>query len=104
MLHQEKELPDDSRSILNFINFTDQMAAAKKQSFLQYLYESKSSPTVNESPGFTNDYKFGISLTLKEPSFLDPSFSRGEGSGFAPKILETDRNRGNIMCGILVHS
>ena len=38
------------------------MAAAKKQCFLRFLYWTESSPTVIQSPGFTNDYKFGISI------------------------------------------
>ena len=38
------------------------MAAAKKQCFLCFLYWTESSPTVIESPRFTNDYKFGISV------------------------------------------
>ena len=35
------------------------MAAAKKQCFLRL---TESSPTVIQSPRFTNDYKFGISV------------------------------------------
>ena len=38
------------------------MAAAKKQCFLRFLYWTESSPTFIQSPRFTNDYKFGISL------------------------------------------
>ena len=38
------------------------MAAAKKQCFLPFLYWTESSPTVFQSPRFTNDYKFGISV------------------------------------------
>ena len=38
------------------------MAAAKKQSFLRFLYLTESSPTVIQSPQFTNDNKFGISV------------------------------------------
>ena len=38
------------------------MAAAKKQYFLRFLYWTESSPTVIQSPGFTNDFKFGISI------------------------------------------
>ena len=38
------------------------MAASKKQCFLAFLYWTESSPTVIQSPGFTNDYKFRISL------------------------------------------
>ena len=38
------------------------MAAAKKQCFLRFLYWTESSPTVIQSPKFTNDYKFGISV------------------------------------------
>ena len=36
------------------------MAAAKKQYFFRFLYWTESSPTVIQSPRFTNDYKFGI--------------------------------------------
>ena len=38
------------------------MAAAKKQWFLRFLYWTESSPTVIQGLGFTNDYKFGISV------------------------------------------
>ena len=38
------------------------MAAARKQGFLSFLYWTESSPTVIQSPGFTNDYKVGISV------------------------------------------
>ena len=38
------------------------MAAAKKQCFSHFLYWTESSPTVIQSPGFTNDYKLGISV------------------------------------------
>ena len=38
------------------------MAAAKKQCFLLFPYWTESSPTVIQSPRFTNDYKFGISV------------------------------------------
>ena len=38
------------------------MAAAKKQCFLRFLYWTDSSPTVIQSPRFTNDYEFGISV------------------------------------------
>ena len=36
------------------------MAAAKKQCFLRFLYCTECSPTVIQSPRFTNDYKFSI--------------------------------------------
>ena len=39
------------------------MAAAKKQCFLRFLYWNESSPTVIQSPRFTNDYKFSISVS-----------------------------------------
>ena len=32
------------------------MAAAKKKRFLRFLYWTESSPTVIQSPRFTNDY------------------------------------------------
>ena len=38
------------------------MAATKKQCFLLFLYSTESSPTVFQSQGFTNDYKFYISV------------------------------------------
>ena len=36
------------------------MVAAKKQCLLRFLYWTESSPTVIQSPRFSNDYKFGI--------------------------------------------
>ena len=39
------------------------MAAAKKQCFLWFLYLTESSPPVIQSQRFTNDYKFGISVS-----------------------------------------
>ena len=39
------------------------MAAAKKQCFMRFLCWTESSPTVIQSPGFTNDYKFCISVS-----------------------------------------
>ena len=38
------------------------MAATKKQCFFAFLYWTESSPTAIQSPGFTNDYKFCISV------------------------------------------
>ena len=38
------------------------MAAVKKQCFLRFLYWTETSCTVIQSPRFTNDYKFGISV------------------------------------------
>ena len=38
------------------------MAAAKKQCFFVFLYWTESSPIINQSPRFTNYYKFGISV------------------------------------------
>ena len=38
------------------------MAAAKKQCSLSFLYWTESSPTAIQSPRFTNDYQFGISV------------------------------------------
>ena len=38
------------------------MAAAKKQCILQFLYLTESSPPSFKVQGFTNDYKFGISV------------------------------------------
>ena len=38
------------------------MAATKKQCFFAFSVLKESSPTVIQSPGFTNDYKFCISV------------------------------------------
>ena len=38
------------------------MVATKKQCFFAFQYWTESSPTVIQSPGFTNDYKFSISV------------------------------------------
>ena len=38
------------------------MADTKKVCFMRFLYWTESSPTVIQSPRFTNDYKFGISV------------------------------------------
>ena len=38
------------------------MAAAKKKSILRFLYWTESSPTVIQSPRFTVDFKFSISV------------------------------------------
>ena len=38
------------------------MTAAKKQCFLRFLYWTESSPTIIQSAGFSNDYKFCISV------------------------------------------
>ena len=38
------------------------MAAAKKKCFLRFLYRTESSPTGIQSPRFTNEYEFGISV------------------------------------------
>ena len=43
-----------------------------------------------------------MTLTLKEPGFLDPSHSRGGGFRPPPKISETDWR--NIKCLVLVDS
>ena len=40
----------------------NKMASAKKYFFLRFLDWYESSPTVIQSPGFTNDYKFSISV------------------------------------------
>ena len=39
------------------------MAAGKKQSILRFLYLTWVFTSVSQSPGFTNDYKFGISVS-----------------------------------------
>ena len=64
MLHEDKELSNDSARLSIYNNFTDKkkMAAAKKQRFLHFLYWTESSPTVIQSPRFTNDHKFGINV------------------------------------------
>ena len=36
------------------------MAAAKKQCFLHFPYLTESSPTVIQSPRFTNDFKLAL--------------------------------------------
>ena len=36
------------------------MAAAKKKRLLRFLYWTESSPTIIQSPGFTNDYNFAL--------------------------------------------
>ena len=41
----------------------NKMGATKKQCFLLFLYLTKSSLTVIQSPGFKNDYNFGISVS-----------------------------------------
>ena len=40
------------------------MATAKKQCFLRFLYWTESSPSTSafQSPRFTNDYEFSISV------------------------------------------
>ena len=38
------------------------MAADRKQRFLRFLYWTGSSISIIQSPRFTNDYKFGISV------------------------------------------
>ena len=67
VLHQAKEFPNNSGRPLSYDNFTDKnkMAATKKQCFFAvffFLYWTESSPTVIQSPGFTNDYKLSISV------------------------------------------
>ena len=39
------------------------MAAAKKQCFLCFLYQTEFSPTVIQSPRFRNDYEFFIGVS-----------------------------------------
>ena len=39
------------------------MAAAKKRCFFQFLYLHRVFTSVIQSPRFTNDYEFGISLS-----------------------------------------
>ena len=46
--------------IIIILPIKTKMAAAKKQCFLHFLYWTESSPTVIQSPRFTNDYNFGI--------------------------------------------
>ena len=38
------------------------MAATKKQGYFRFLYWTEYSPTVIQSPRFTNDFKFCISV------------------------------------------
>ena len=46
--------------LVKILPIKSKMAAAKKQCFLRFLYWTESSPTVIQSPRFTND--FGISV------------------------------------------
>ena len=64
MLYQIKLRPNDSVRPLSYNNVTDKnkMAATKEQWFLRVLYWSESSPTVIQSPGFTNDCQFYTSV------------------------------------------
>ena len=43
------------------------MAAGKKQCFLQFLYLTEFFTSVFQSPRFTNDFKFGISVSTYQP-------------------------------------
>ena len=66
MLHQEKELPNDSWRSLKFNNFTDKKTKwllLRSNAFLRFLYGTESSPTVIHSPGFANDYKFKMNIS-----------------------------------------
>ena len=49
--------------VIIILPIKSKMAAAKKQCFLQFQYFTESSPTVIQSPRFTNDYEFGISVS-----------------------------------------
>ena len=61
-MFQEKELSNDSERQLMYSYFTDKnkMTATKKQCSMRFLYWTESSPTVIQSPGFTNDYKISV--------------------------------------------
>ena len=48
--------------VIIILPIKSKIAAAKKQYFLSFLYWTESSPTIILSPGFTNDYKFCISV------------------------------------------
>ena len=48
--------------VIIILPIKSKMAAAKKQCFLRFLYWTESSPSVIQSPRFTNNYKFDISV------------------------------------------
>ena len=52
-----------SYQVIIILPIKSKMAAAKKQCFFAILYFTESSPPVIQSPRFTNDYKFGISVS-----------------------------------------
>ena len=49
--------------VIIILPIKSKMAAAKKQCFLRFLYPTCFFTSVIQSPRFTNDYEFGISLS-----------------------------------------
>ena len=49
--------------VIIILPIKSKMAAARKRCFLQFLYFTESSPSVIQSPRFTNDYEFFISVS-----------------------------------------
>ena len=48
--------------VIIILPIKSKMAAAKKQCFLRFLYWTEVFTSAIQSPRFTNDYKFGISV------------------------------------------
>ena len=49
--------------VIKILPIKNKMAAAKKRCFLRFLYLTESSPPSFKVPRFTNDCKFGISVS-----------------------------------------
>ena len=49
--------------VIKILPIKSKMAAAKKRSFLQFLYLTEFSPPSFKVPRLTNDYEFGISVS-----------------------------------------
>ena len=49
--------------VIKKLPIKSKMAAAKKRCFLRFLYLTESSPPSFKAPRFTNDCKFGISVS-----------------------------------------
>ena len=49
--------------IIIILPIKNKMAAAKKRYFLRFPYLTESSPPSSKVRGFTNDHKFGISVS-----------------------------------------
>ena len=50
--------------VIIILPIKSKMAAAKKRCFLRFLYLTESSPPTFKVPRFTNDYKFGIGVSI----------------------------------------